>query len=404
MPLVEARYCCGFAKMILVACFSVMWFCIAMPSLAVAQKAEMTLVELQQQWKDLDSKLAAKELELKSSETPEEVRKEFYELMDQANVLIGKLKKTATAKLETEPDDPNVIRTLMGLMLNDAQYNREAEVLELGDTLIASGINPQYFEIASRSERLSIPSRELFDELIIRHSEAMAADLPRVKLKTTKGDIVLELYENEAPNSVKNFISLVESGYYTDSIFHRIIEGFMAQGGGFKLKDGKEVGGEGPGYEIECECGVPNRRLHFPGCLSMAHRGKDTGGSQFFITFSRTSFLDGKHTCFGRVVEGHDVLEALTRTHIGRERSKRGVEEPIPGIKKDRVLETMVIRKRNHPYVPKKVGDSEKTEDAAKVMEKPKTKSDAATDKSPQLKSMDAESGEPMDDKKSKDD
>ena len=325
----------------------------------IGQEAETTLKELQQQWADIDAKLVAKENELKSADGDvETIQKEFQTLVDEANALVKKLESTARSRLETNPDDPDVVPTLMGIMVNDAQFNRDAKVLALGDILIANGINPEYLNLASRSERLSIAAREIFDELIIRHAEAMKNDLPRVKLSTTQGDIVLELFENEAPNTVGNFVSLIENDFYSDVIFHRVIDGFMAQGGGFKKVGDKEVGGEGPGYEIKCECDSPEKRNHFTGCLSMAHRGKDTGGSQFFLTFERTDFLDGGHTCFGRVIEGQDVLKKLARTHVAGPQG----EVPIPGVTKDKITKAEVIRKRDHEYVPDKVASKPESE------------------------------------------
>src|SRR5207249_11793952 len=136
-------------------------------------------------------------------------------------------------------------------------------------------------------------------EKAIREAEAKAGDLPRVKLTTTKGVIVLELFENEAPETVGNFVNLVENGKYDGLTFHRVLKSFMAQGG-----DPKGDGSGGPGYHIYWECYQPDYRRHFQGSLSMAHAGRDTGGSQFFLTFKQTPHLNGRHTCFGRVIEG----------------------------------------------------------------------------------------------------
>jgi len=334
------------------------------------QELETELKDLQIKWKDIDAKLAAKEKEIQSGEgNIQAAQDEFKSLIDDANDVIEQLEDKAQEALKKEPENQEVVRLLMGIMLNDAQNNRDAKVLAMGDMLIANGINPEYFTIASRAERLTIPARELFDELLIRHAEAMKNDLPRVKFSTTKGDIVIELFENEAPNSVANFVSLVDEGYYSDMIFHRVLEGFMAQGGGFKMKGDEEVGGEGPGYEIECECYTPEKRLHFPGSLSMAHRGKDTGGSQFFLTFERTSFLDGRHTCFGRIIEGMDVLDLITRTHISAEHTATRREEPIPGVTKDKIIKAEVVRKRDHKYRPKKIGVEEEPEEKEEVKE-----------------------------------
>lgn len=176
-------------------------------------------------------------------------------------------------------------------------------------------------------------------EQAIRAKEAAAtgdAALPHVLFTTTKGDIELELFENEAPNTVANFVSLVEKGFYDGSPYHRVIPNFMAQGG----TPGKKFGGsDGPGYNIECECYRPDARRHFAGTLSMAHAGRNTGGSQFFITHLPTPHLDremrpdGAHTVFGRVVRGQEVVNSLD---VG-----------------DQIVAAKVTRKRNHPYQPK---------------------------------------------------
>ena len=121
--------------------------------------------------------------------------------------------------------------------------------------------------------------------------------------QTMKG----ELYPETAPISVANFVELANSGFYDGVIFHRVIPGFMIQGG-----DPLGRGTGGPGYTIKCETSAP-RQYHDRGVLSMAHAGRDTGGSQFFICHTRetTQHLDGRHTCFGRVVEGLDVIDDI---------------------------------------------------------------------------------------------
>ncbi|MCE9604863.1 MAG: peptidylprolyl isomerase [Planctomycetia bacterium] len=182
--------------------------------------------------------------------------------------------------------------------------------------------------------------------------------MPRVLLKTNEGDIVLELFENEAPQTVGNFINLVEKGFYTNLPFHRVLHGFMAQGG-----DPKGDGTGGPGYDILCECYKDNHRLHFRGALSMAHSGKDTGGSQFFITFVPTAQLDGPavnpkntgtpHTVFGRVVSGFDVLAKLQKREPPNSMHSFGPKAPLPV--PDKIVEAKVLNKRNHPYEPTKV-------------------------------------------------
>ncbi|NOX59439.1 MAG: peptidylprolyl isomerase [Planctomycetes bacterium] len=124
-------------------------------------------------------------------------------------------------------------------------------------------------------------------------------------IKTTKGDIKVEFFADDAPITVSNFVNLAQRGYYDGVVFHRVIENFMIQGG-----DPDGTGTGGPGYEFEDEF-TSSRRHDCPGVLSMANRGPTTNGSQFFITHQPTPHLDGKHTVFGKVVSGQDVVDAI---------------------------------------------------------------------------------------------
>ncbi|PTA67936.1 peptidylprolyl isomerase [Deinococcus arcticus] len=132
----------------------------------------------------------------------------------------------------------------------------------------------------------------------------------RAVLETSKGRLVVELYPDDAPVTVNSFAYLLRHHYYDGIKFHRVIDGFMAQAG-----DPTGTGAGGPGYDFEDE---PNGHRHRgKGILSMANRGPNTNGSQFFITFTDTPHLDGRHTVFGKVVEGLDVLDRLTRIQPG---------------------------------------------------------------------------------------
>jgi len=126
-------------------------------------------------------------------------------------------------------------------------------------------------------------------------------------INTVKGTMKVEFFENDAPNTVANFVKLAKSGFYDGLNFHRVLPDFVIQGG---CPNGTGAGG--PGYSIKCETSGGNQ-YHDRGVLSMAHAGKDTGGSQFFICHSRTntSHLDRHHTCFGKVVEGLEVIDAI---------------------------------------------------------------------------------------------
>jgi len=126
-------------------------------------------------------------------------------------------------------------------------------------------------------------------------------------IHTAKGIMKVDFYEKDAPNTVANFVKLAEKGYYDGLNFHRVIPNFVIQGG---CPDGTGAGG--PGYSIDCELDGDNQ-YHDRGVLSMAHAGRNTGGSQFFICHSRenTAHLDRNHTCFGKVVEGLEIIDQI---------------------------------------------------------------------------------------------
>ncbi|MDP2916957.1 MAG: peptidylprolyl isomerase [Dehalococcoidia bacterium] len=122
-------------------------------------------------------------------------------------------------------------------------------------------------------------------------------------IETDKGNLVLELFARDAPETVNNFVFLVREGFYDGTTFHRIIPDFMAQGG-----DPTGTGTGGPGYRFADEF---SSRKHVAGTLSMANAGPNTNGSQLFITYVPTSYLDGKHSVFGQLIQGMDVLKML---------------------------------------------------------------------------------------------
>ena len=142
---------------------------------------------------------------------------------------------------------------------------------------------------------------------------ALTIDVDRVyivKLETSKGEIQLELYPEHAPKTVNNFIFLVKEEYYDGITFHRVIENFMIQGG-----DPTGTGSGGPGYKFEDEL-VNNPLKHVSKVISMANSGPNTNGSQFFITHLPQSHLDGKHTVFGRVIKGEDVVDSIEQGDV----------------------------------------------------------------------------------------
>jgi len=324
----------------------------ATPPAAEQQPAAETksLATLLSEFKDLDAKLAAKQAEYDAAtdeNAKSDLRTEYLQLFGQADLQVGLIRKAAVDALKATPGDVGLQKTLLGVLMQEAQSGRDSEVLEAGDALIAAGVDPKLLEQAAGAERISIAAKELLEELMVRQRDA-AANLPRVRLTTSKGVVELELFEDQAPNTVANFLELVGKKFYDGVKFHRVLEGFMAQSG-----DPKGDGTGGPGYTIACECYSPEARRHFTGSLSMAKQtARDTGGSQFFIVFDRNESvqgLDGKHTVFGRVISGQDIVNSLYRTQDPPAEEDRA--------KTDTILTAEVIRKRDHEYKVVKIGE-----------------------------------------------
>jgi len=314
------------------------------------------------------------------------IESRYNQLVEKGNGLEAQLEEAAVAAYREDPRaDPTILHFLAGMITWNCARDNYEKAWKFSQVLLEQGVEDnafyawagmaafavmeldaaqQYLQRADRAGVLRSTLQTLGDHLFkdlaidyhqllpyyreawpreqaLRAAEAKADDLPRVLLRTSKGDIVLELFENEAPNTVANFIHLVEKKFYDGLTFHRVLAGFMAQGG---CPKGDGTGG--PGYLIPCECYRPDHRLHFRGSLSMAHRGRDTGGSQFFITFVPTPLLDGRHTVFGRVIQGMEVLSDIQR------RDPQSADPPDP----DKILQAKVLRKRDHPYLPQKAG------------------------------------------------
>lgn len=189
-------------------------------------------------------------------------------------------------------------------------------------------------------------------ELELRKQEMEKNDLPRVVLQTTKGNVVVELFEDQAPNTVANFVYLVEKGFYDNNDFHTVFSGFMAQTGS------PNPDGTGhPGYNIPDEFTRPDARRHFRGSLSMAHNETpNSAGSQFFITLTPAPQLDGKYAVFGRVIQGIEIISALERIDVTAETTETdsGLNEP------DRIIKARMLRKRAHAYRPSVIASPQK--------------------------------------------
>lgn len=236
---------------------------------------------------------------------------------------------TLEAALKKDPKNAELRR--LHAICAFASHRFEEAVAAL-EALVKEPLKPEEMEQAQQYLDMAKKGSATWTaEKPIREKEAKADDLPRVKLTTSRGEIEIELFENEAPNTVANFIELIEKKFYDGLLFHRIIPSFMAQGG-----CPKGNGSGDAGYRFKDELGSACRK-HFRGSLSMANSGPDTNGSQFFITHLPTGWLDGKHTVFGRVIKGQEAADLL---QVG-----------------DKILKAEVLRKRDHPYKAVKMGD-----------------------------------------------
>lgn len=176
---------------------------------------------------------------------------------------------------------------------------------------------------------------------------------PIVELKTNKGSIEIELFEDDVPNTVANFVSLIEKGFYDGTSFHRILKGFMAQGGDPNTKDESKAGSwgtGGPGYTFDNEGGDNPKHKNTRGHISMANAGPGTNGSQFFLLFKDANYLDGRHTAFGKVVKGMDVVDAIEKDAATVEDGQKPREKIV-------IEKGTVKSKRDHKYEVVKNGN-----------------------------------------------
>ncbi|MHB9063065.1 MAG: peptidylprolyl isomerase [Pirellulaceae bacterium] len=328
------------------------------------------------EWKELLKRLRTlkHEYQLADDATRTALEAQWAEGVAKVNEFLPTLTAAAADAYRAAPNEDRELTSFLVKMLQDhVAYDRYESAAALGDILIEGQCDmPQIYQAAAMAnfalnnldKTLSLldqaEANDAFDgdlqemrrvvteyvaywerEQELRAKEAAADDLPRVKLTTNKGEIVLELFENEAPETVGNFVSLVEKGFYDGLTFHRVLYGFMAQGG---CPEGDGSGG--PGYVIYDEQQKPEARKHFRGSLSMAKtNAPNSGGSQFFITFQPTPNLNGLHTVFGRVIEGMNVVDQLQRRQPDKE------DAPDPDV----IEKAEVVRKRNHEYLPHKV-------------------------------------------------
>ena len=380
----DGRFRCRLIRPVVFS-MAIVWGALGWSSSGWAQSARDQLQQAISDWREVTKQAVEMGLRFRSSGREESIgyREQYEDAIRRGNELVDQIVPLAMRVLnETEQLDPDLndlLARIENYLFVQGQYE---QAYRLGKKILAKDADHTLAQIMTGRaalltnrfeeagtwlephgdviEKLPAAEADLYlnldklkkswdRELEIRAREAEADDLPRVELKTTKGTIVLELFENEAPGSVGNFVSLVENGFYDGTIFHRVLRKFMAQGGGFSDPgEAKKVN-----YSIFDECFKPEIRHHFRGVISVAKGdAAHTGNSQFFITTVPTPGLDGWHTVFGRVIEGMDVVDRLNETHIVDTDSGR--EVPVQGVVPDRILSSRVLRKREHEYVPNK--------------------------------------------------
>lgn len=345
--------------------------CLAQEQPAVTQADWAPMLK---RFKDARAKLEVLQKQFENAKAAEQIKikEEAKGPIAEIDAVYSKLRELAPQVYKTDPKNVDAAEIVLEV---EFQANRYANAVKAADTILA--VDPKHQlalnlgGVAKFATQDFAGAKKLFEqaqaenvligqlanyaqncepyiayweaEKKIRAAEDAAEgdkQLPIVEFDTTKGKVTILLLENEAPNTVANFVSLVEKKFYDGLQFHRVIPQFMAQGGcpNSRPGSGAPPGTGGPGYNINCECYEPNARLHFMGSLSMAHAGKDTGGSQFFLTHLPTAHLNPNpaaqsgHTVFGRVIDGMDV---------------------VAGIQKgDTIKSAKVVRKRNHEYKP----------------------------------------------------
>jgi cyclophilin family peptidyl-prolyl cis-trans isomerase len=315
------------------------------------------------------------------AEDREQLNTRYHQLVSEGKELQSQLIDAAIVACAKQPDEnPDLANFLAGivyLLLGNEEYEEAVRVAQL--LIDNSAANPTMvnacgiaafavgeFNLAEKHLLVAKNKRVLNEvgqnclkdisyykeawekEKTIRSAETVAGNLPRVVLTTSQGEIELELFENEAPNTVANFISLVEKGFYDGLTFHQVVHRFRAEAG---CPEGDGTGG--PGYTISKECRRADHRLHFRGSLAMATAGLDSHGSRFYLTFLPAKRLDGTSTVFGRIVRGIDILARLQRR---TPRDPLSVQiNPHRNIivpPADKIIKAKVLRKRNHAYQP----------------------------------------------------
>lgn len=322
-----------------------------------------SLVELMNSWQEMDAQLKALEAEYAGAAPARrtQIKEQHTELVKKAREVVSQLRQKAIETYQQNPNgDEAVVRLLVGMLTDDLHKGRVEDFFTLGKVLIEGQIDLKHFQALYESNRLTSFGVEYsIDELVARYQDQKKDDLPRAVIKTSYGDIEIELFEDSAPNHVANFISLASRDFYDGSKWHRVDPSVNVVQGG-QPKDGKELD-----YTIAGEWNHPQRRRHFKGSVGAARTpDPNSASSQFYIVTDRVPEFDvpgNSYTVFGRVISGMEFVHQI----------KQG----------DEMLEVEIIRKRDHDYVPVPYKPADKTETPASGETPPTDGSDGGADK-----------------------
>ena len=339
--------------------------------------------EVYNPWRTVVGELVALDLQYQAAapHRRDELRPRFEQLVAEGRACEDEVFQAALAAYAQAPaENPDLVEFLLGSVFMLVQAEEYEAGLRAAQVLLDGGVAfgqlfalagkaafaTGEFELAEQHIRRAAQEKAMLDEAHqllrdidyyktawdrekqLRSAERAADDLPRVLLRTTQGEIELELFENEAPNTVATFVWLVERGFYDGLTFYRVVAQLIAEAG---CPNGDGTGEAG--YPVPVECHAANQRLHFRGSLAMLPCGQHASGSRFYLVFVPRRQLDGQHTVFGRIVRGIDVLAKLQR----REPPDPFTLEVNPHSNiivppADKIIAAKVLRKRNHPYQP----------------------------------------------------
>ena len=385
----QFHFCLTIKAAVLALLNALIVFCSPLVSYGAQADLKREFDQLLADWKQCakDATVANQKFMICDSDEADGFRQKWFRAIESGRAKFDGLLPIAVGRMQSEsPADPEVLGFLVLVLEMRYEVGDYDGAYDLGKTMLAvtpdapgllirqafstfainqfdeclnlinqieekiGGVPPE-LESVARSIQSQVEAWKQESEL--RAIEAKSDDLPRVELVLDVGGITrtvtIELFENEAPGTVANFISLVERGFYKDRAFFRVINHLEATAG---CPD--DNGNGNPGYFVRGEASSPTARKHFRGSIGMVNMNETSDeGSQFYITFAPNPDLNGRSTVFGRVLEGQSAIDRISRTHEILVAEKKLQE--IPNIVPTRIESARVLRKRDHEYLPDKI-------------------------------------------------